>query len=108
MLQKNILQKIEVVPDSANDRVFVMREVKQSWAALEFASKELRDDYEIIIEALKQNESAIHLTSHAGNLDVLLPLAHSGATPGTTTWEEAIALCEEEIRTPTGIHFRGI
>ena len=50
--------------EQRNDRNFVLSEVCKDWEALRFASSTLRDDYEIIIEALKQSKWAIHLTSH--------------------------------------------
>ena len=85
-----------------------MQAVKQNWEALQHASDELKDDYEIIVEALKQSKWAIdYTTSHTSDLDLLMPLAIQNVKPGSARWNQVIEKCEDDIRAPSGIVYRG-
>ena len=46
-----------------DDREIVLEAVKQNWLALEYASAALKDDREIVLEAVKQDGSALRFAS---------------------------------------------
>ena len=58
-------ERIEVTKmrQNANNREYVIENVKKEGALVEFASPELRDDKEVILEAIKNNPEALEFAS---------------------------------------------
>ena len=58
-------ERIEItkMKQNANNREYVIENVKKEGALVEFACEELRDDKEIILEAIHNNPEALELAS---------------------------------------------
>ena len=54
-------ERIEItkMKQNSNNRQYVIENVKQEGALVEFASDELRDDKEVILEAINNNPEAL-------------------------------------------------
>ena len=58
-------ERIEItkMKQNANNREYVIENVKKEGALLEFASDELRDDKEVVLEAIYNNPEALEFAS---------------------------------------------
>ena len=68
-------ERIEItkMKQNANNREYVMENVKKEGVLLEFASDELRDDKEVVLEAIYNNPEALEFASERlkGDRDVV-------------------------------------